>query len=100
MWTHGMSAAATWWMWALMALATAGFCVLVALVVRMVVTRSGPGQHTGSIPSSTSVFPVDTAAQNHRSWVNPPTLPVPARAQASTERRAPQDVGRDTGASR
>ena len=57
MWTHGMSATATWWMWALMVAATVGFWVLVAVVARMVVTRSGPGQHTASITSSTSGAP-------------------------------------------
>ncbi|WP_122263716.1 hypothetical protein [Ornithinimicrobium cerasi] len=93
MWTHGMSATATWWMWALMALATVGFWVLVAVVVRMVVTRSGPGQHTAPTTADASGFPVDPVPQNHRSWMSPPPLPVPDPVQTSPQRHASRPPG-------
>lgn len=100
MWNHGMSATATWWMWALMVLATVSFWVLVAVVVRMVVTRSGPSEHTAPTPSGTAAFATGTAPAHHRSWASPPPLPVPDPAQTSPERHAsrpPRERANPTG---
>ncbi len=51
MWGHGMNYEIGWWMWALMALGTIGFWMVVAYVVRAVIH----GQPAS--PSSTSTGP-------------------------------------------
>lgn len=58
---HGMSATAVWWMLALMATATVGFWVLVAVVVRLVLTRPGAVDRRAAVAPS-----------------GPPVLPLPA----------------------
>ena len=101
MWAHGMSATATWWMWALMVLATISLWDLVALVVRMVVIAVLVLMFMAlPIPPGTAGFPGGRHPRTAGHGVSPPRLPVPDQTLKLRERRVPRDVSTDTRGSR
>lgn len=93
---HTMGPTATLSMWALMLLATVGFWVLVAVVVRVVVTRAGPGERRAPIFYGVTSSTADAAPAHPKAWTSPP--PLPHQAETPPGRDAALDLG--TGATR